>query len=399
MYLNLLKIFLSVVVVLAGSHVTAYGQDESSVDAPAPLSPIEDTTLDSSNAAAADAANSVTPPPASNNTPPAPEATQPAVAAEPSTEVAPSSADGASPAGESASPTDVSAPEAATTQETKDKDQIESPEQNNETASDEKASPSKVEDVQSDNVAASPKQLESGVKGIYGGRVFGRYRIQIAGNQPTFNEGQKCYDKLYGKPQTYYSMTGDWFPLDWWINPGITMRMGSYSARGKAISGVVENSQITSCDQITVDNNSKTSLLFMPIQLGAKIQITPFSRKWLVVDVWGAGEYGWWQETRDSASSFVSPFGSFGSGLADSTSTSTRSYTNTGRKPAVSTGASVHILLNYLDEQTVRSMVDSMGIGYVFLSGFAEQVKSRTVGGLSFGRQVVGVGFTFETFK
>jgi hypothetical protein len=236
---------------------------------------------------------------------------------------------------------------------------------------------------------SSAKIADTSVKGRYGGRVFGKYKVQLAANRPIFSDGQKCYEKLYGKPETYFSMSGDWFPVDWWVNPGLMMRMGMYSARGKAALGKLSGGSID-CNALTVDNASRTSFLFVPIQVGPKIQFSPFSQKWLVADVWVAGEYGWWQETRDNDSaSFRSSF----------TLSTDRVYTNTGRKRGVSTGVSAHILLNALDERSVRSMIDSMGLGYVYLTGFMETVKSSSKEGLTFGRNVVGLGFTFESFK
>jgi hypothetical protein len=110
------------------------------------------------------------------------------------------------------------------------------------------------------------------------------------------------------------------------------------------------------------------------------------------LDFWSAGEYGWWQETRDNTATASIM-------LDTSKDASTRVYTNTGRKTAMSTGMSAHILLNTIDERSVRSMIDSMGIGYVYLTGFMETVKSTSKQGLSFGRNVLGIGFTFETVK
>jgi hypothetical protein len=235
----------------------------------------------------------------------------------------------------------------------------------------------------------SSKISETSIKGRYGGRIFGKYKVQLAANRPTFNEGQKCYEKLYGKSPTYFSASGDWFPLDWWVNPGLMMRMGMYSVRGKAATGKLPTGAID-CDALTVDNNSPTSLLFIPIQVGPKLQFSPFRQKWLVADVWVAGEYGWWQETRDNEAADLRSI------LPMATD---RVYTNTGRKRAVSTGVSAHILLNALDERSVRSMIDSMGLGYVYLTGFMETVKSSSKDGLTFGRNVMGIGFTFESFK
>ena len=228
------------------------------------------------------------------------------------------------------------------------------------------------------------------VKGTYGGRIFGRHKIQLAANRPNFNDGQKCYQKFYGKPETHLTFSGEWFPLDWWVNPGLYTRLGVYSVRGKAVSGGPESTQSVNCESLTADENSSTSLLFVPIQVGAKIQFSPFRRKWLVLDYWTGGELSWWQETRNETSSLRMPY---------SLASSSQVYTSTGRKRSISAGASIHLLLNPLDERTVRSMIDTMGIGYVFLSGFMETVKSTTKEGLTFGRNVVGIGFTFEAFK
>jgi hypothetical protein len=232
------------------------------------------------------------------------------------------------------------------------------------------------------------------VVGTYGGRVFGRYKMQLSGNKPTFDIKKNCFDKFYGSPEPYFSLSGDWFPADWWVNPGITMRIGSLTARGRTVKGTVRQSETTSCDQLQVDESSKTTLLFLPIQVGTKIQITPFSRKWLVLDVWAAGELGWWQETRDAETSSETALAG-----DESKTQKNKVYTSTGRKLGLSTGVSVHLLLNYIDESTVRSMVDSMGIGYVYLTGFAERVSPLSDKGLTFGRQVYGLGFTFETYK
>jgi hypothetical protein len=246
----------------------------------------------------------------------------------------------------------------------------------------------KVQTNEADQSSANSSR--SATVGTYGGRIFGRHKIQLAANRPTFNEGQKCYEKFYGKPETHISFSGEWFPLDWWINPGLYTRLGVYSVRGKAVSGSSEATASSNCESLTVDENSSTSLLFMPIQVGAKIQFSPFRRKWLVVDYWTGAELDWWQETRNEVASILSPTALL---AADQV------YTTTGRKRSISAGASVHLLLNPLDERTVRSMIDTMGLGYVYLSGFMETVKSTSEDGLTFGRKVLGIGFTFEAYK
>ena len=247
-----------------------------------------------------------------------------------------------------------------------------------------------AKEVQTEVERTPSNDSDAKTVGTYGGRIFGRHKIQLAANRPTFNEGQKCYEKFYGKPETHISFSGEWFPLDWWINPGVYTRLGVYSVRGKAVSGSSDATAMSSCENLTVDENSSTSLLFMPIQVGAKIQFSPFRRKWLVLDYWTGAELDWWQETRNETASMLT---------ASSLMASDQVYTTTGRKRSITVGASVHLLLNPLDERTVRSMIHTMGLGYVYLSGFMETVKSTSENGLNFGRKVLGIGFTFEAYK
>ncbi len=373
------------IALVAALSSSASGQDS---DDEGVLSQVEDSTLDGSGEEAASAANAVAspePPPSAAENKPAEIA--PVTEGEPAVEapVETSTAEKTAEEPVTEDPAVTAKDQASTEQESAQQ----------ETADAEPAVPetpvaeAKTDDPREKEAVTT---TESTIKGTYGGRVFGRYKIQLAMNKPTFNEGTKCYDKLYGKPTTHFSMGGDWFPLDWWVNPGVVMRMGMYSVRGKAVKGVASGSTTVDCDTLTVDDNSKTTLLFIPIQLGGKIQVSPFSRKWVVLDFWSAGEYGWWQETRDNTATASIM-------LETSKDASTRVYTNTGRKTAMSTGMSAHILLNTIDERSVRSMIDSMGIGYVYLTGFMETVKSTSKQGLSFGRNVLGIGFTFETVK
>ena len=73
--------------------------------------------------------------------------------------------------------------------------------------------------------------------------------------------------------------------------------------------------------------------------------------------------------------------------------------TNKGWSDGTVLGFSANFLLNPLDETSVRSMRNSMGIGAVYLSPFMEVVTALKPEGLSFGRSSMGVGFTFETVR
>lgn len=336
----------------------------------------EDATLDGSLSQAGSDASAQTPVDAAGES-----SSESAPNQNSSAETAEKIGDQAQPAPESTQEPEQAQPDSATAAEGESKTQTQSAE-----------APSTDQPAAESLAAIEPEstEKEAPVTGTYGGRIFGRNKIQLAANRPTFNDGQKCYNKFYGKPQTHISFSGEWFPLDWWVNPGVYTRLGVYSVRGKAVSGTAAATQSANCDALSVDENSSTNLLFVPIQLGAKLQFSPFRRKWLVVDYWTGAELDWWQETRSDSALGLSPIG-----LASAAQV----YTTTGRKRSISAGASVHLLLNPLDERTVRSMIETMGIGYVYLSGFVETVKSTSKEGLNFGRNVVGLGFTFEAFK
>ena len=224
----------------------------------------------------------------------------------------------------------------------------------------------------------------------FGTKLFGSSRMQLAVNHPTFNEGQKSYNTLYGKEKDYPTFTVDWFPVDWWVNPGISATMGGYTVTGNAaIKG-------SDPDNLAPDPNSQTTLLFVPLQASFKVEMTPFRKKWIVFDGWFGYEYGWWQETTSTASSVPTLLGSMASG---STTTDTSKPTSKGVKSATVFGASAHILLDGLDERTVRSMIATMGLAHVYLTPFFETVKTINKSGLTFGRNIYGLGFTFESLR
>lgn len=224
----------------------------------------------------------------------------------------------------------------------------------------------------------------------FGTRLFGSSRMQLAVNHPKFNEGQKGYETLYGKEKDYPTFTVDWFPADWWVNPGLSVSMGGYSVTGMAaIKG-------SDPDTIVADPNSQTTLLFVPLQASFKVEMTPFRQKWIVFDGWFGYEYGWWQETTSTASSVPTLIGAMASG---SSSTDTSKPTSKGVKSATVFGASAHILLNSLDERSVRSMIATMGLSHVYLTPFFETVKTINKSGLTFGRNIYGIGFTFESLR
>lgn len=242
---------------------------------------------------------------------------------------------------------------------------------------------------------ADNSEIDARNSRLYGNRLFGQTRINLAVNRPDFTEQKEIREKLYGAPVMHPSLTVDWFPFDWWVNPGLALRAAGYTVTGKAAKGSPTQSELDSGD-VEIDENSKTRLLFIPLMAAAKVEMTPFRGKWLVLEGWVGYEYGWWQETRDVAAS-VRPIRM---AAADGTTDDNDSVLTTkGSKKSMVVGAAANILLNWLDEKSVRSMVDTMGMSHIYLSPFFETVRSTDTQGLSFNRNTIGLGFTFESVK
>ena len=252
--------------------------------------------------------------------------------------------------------------------------------------------------------------------------------------RPTFRDQIKHYDSLYGKAKDYPQIGMDWFAWDWYATMGIGLRFGYYSDDGNA--ALVSNSQgsdlggISAAD-IARDQNGPTTLLLIPLQALFTMEITPFPKKWLVIDGWAGWERLYYQETRNQKQSATSTTGTTNTtttstGTSTTTTTTTnklaglrggmtpvppdldavtvsndRTLTNVGWRNSIVVGAAANILLNALDEESSASL-RNIGIGGIYLSPFMEWI--RTVGQpagstFSFGRNVIGLAFTFETVK
>jgi len=219
--------------------------------------------------------------------------------------------------------------------------------------------------------------------------VFGRYHIQLNFyEKPDFNDGLRHYQDLYGTPGRYGMMGADYTPWGWFINLGFGLRGGVYSDHGHAAKDVAPSGEVT------LDENGSTTLTLMPFQFLGVARLTPFPRKWLVLEAWYGRERAYFQEVRDvkSGSAMLDRQRS-GGVVGDS------ALTNKGWLSGNVTGIAGSVLLNPLDEGSVRSMARSLGLGFVYLTVFKEQVTYLDKEHVSFGRSTTGVGFTFETVK
>lgn len=232
--------------------------------------------------------------------------------------------------------------------------------------------------------------------------LFGQYRIRVGMARPNFNDGLKFYDKLYGDEKWYPTFGVDWYPWDYYVTAGLSFRFGLYTADGhaaKSTSGKPKE-DLTE-DDIIKDENGPTSLTLIPLQIALTTEFTPFSRKFVVIDAWLGFEQIYYQEVRtaDTGTKSTTPSTSTSFSLAEPAAASDDTLTNKGWKTATTLGVSANILLNALDDESVRSMRGTMGLGYVYLSPFLEIARTLSKEGASFGRTSLGVGFTFESAR
>lgn len=255
------------------------------------------------------------------------------------------------------------------------------------------------------NVPTQPAQdpeadgtVQIRVRGKTPERVFGTYRVRVNYNRPDFNDGLKFYDEAYGKPSAYPSLDADWFAWDWYVTLGLKFGLGYYTDDGHALKSKTagKTKDTVTEDDVEQDQNGKTSLTLVPLQASFAAEMTPFSGKWLVIDGWIGVERLYWQEVRTGGGSTTTKAAMIADNSADNKD---ETLTNKGWKNATVVGAAANILLNPIDEQGAASMRGSMGLGYIYLSPFVEIVRTKGDDGVSFGRKIMGLGFTFESTK
>ncbi len=237
-------------------------------------------------------------------------------------------------------------------------------------------------------------------------KLFGSYRLRIAAAKPAFDDGYKCYDKFYGSPKVYPTVAVDWFAFDWYATVGFGGRVGIYSAKGHAATSSAGSTN-KDCSKLVTDDNGPTTLFLFPMQLLMTAEFTPFRQKWIVIDFWGGVERLYFSETREQESTgkktaITRIMATDGTGTSTSSGTSSAtespgSYTNRGWKTSSVVGVAANILLNPLDQTSVKSMNKTLNVGYVYLSPYLEVVSAMRTKAVDFGRTSYGLMFTFET--
>jgi hypothetical protein len=229
---------------------------------------------------------------------------------------------------------------------------------------------------------------------------LGAYRLRIGGAKPDFDDGMKFYDQLYGDTKWYPTLATDWYLFDWYATIGLTFRGGYYTADGYTAQQINKDPADIVEEDVKKNYDGPTTLTLIPLQAGISISFAPLARKWLVLDGWIGMERMYWQEVRTVKEEKVAAGTTTGAMMlqeATEEEAEDDTLTNRGWKNSSVLGASANILLNWLDGETANSMRGTMGFGFVYLTPFMEIVRTTSKEGVSFGRSVVGVGFTFES--
>lgn len=215
-------------------------------------------------------------------------------------------------------------------------------------------------------------------------RMFGSWLIHLGVAQPTITD-LPLYETLYGsKTKILSHFATEYYPFNIpYANLGFGFRAGYYKATG---DGAVTDTNNKVIEPVTTAENGPTSLTFVPLSFTGHIQMSPFKRKWLALQGWAGYELTYCQEIRDPVTE-------------SSTNAEEGLYANKSRADAIVFGGSVRLLLNALDEQSVNSMNDTMGLGSVYLSPFIEIVKARDTSAMNFARTSLGVAFSFESLQ
>jgi hypothetical protein len=230
--------------------------------------------------------------------------------------------------------------------------------------------------------------------------LFGSYRVRLSLARPDF-EKLRFYDKLYGRESLYPTLAADWYFWDWYATLGVSFRGGFYTAEGKAAkqlgNPVAKFPDDVTDDDIEADENSKTTMTAIPMQVCLTAEITPLRQKWLVVDGYIGYEYLYWQEVRETKSAGTDSTAAMIQ--SDSTAeASDDSLTNQGSQNGTVLGFSANILLNGLDEASANSMRGALGLGNIYISPFMEYARTLSKAP-DFSRTTMGIGFTFESIK
>lgn len=201
--------------------------------------------------------------------------------------------------------------------------------------------------------------------------------IKIGFEKPTFDSQLKYYEDLYGTPPTYPVFKVDWYfagiPVGFGFSGGYYHDSGVAAAQSSPADGKFEEDEL--------DENQELSLTLIPLQFKATGYI-PLLSSFLSLDLWGGVEFLHVQEARHTK-------------VESSGGSTQKTFVNRGTNQNIVLGAGLNIRIDQLDRYS-RQSLDFMGIKAIYMTPYFEVVtpSKKTMG--PFGRNVVGLMFSFE---
>jgi hypothetical protein len=206
------------------------------------------------------------------------------------------------------------------------------------------------------------------------------------------------YSDIYGSTSFYPSFSVGYKMIHIpWVTLSLGGKFSYYKTQGHALDK-------TSTGEYVSDPEAPIAMTLIPYQFFAELLIYPFDRKYVGLSAWAGYEELYFEENRNLVST------------ADATSTSNSTATtdksrvneiNSGWNKSVTFGFSFNLLVNYLEEQSAKALLNTTGLRFIYVAPFMEVSKSLGQGRLflnqqkaspaDYSRTSYGIIFMFET--
>lgn len=183
-----------------------------------------------------------------------------------------------------------------------------------------------------------------------------------------------------------------------YFNIGTGCKLGMYSAEGNVAASRPAN------DDPVSKGEQKTDFSMSPYQFFVRAQLSPFSARYVVLDLWAGYEELYFEEVRNDSLTNSTQTNSSNK----ASPTSQKLYLNSGWSKSVVYGIGLNFLLNFFEETAVNSANRSFGIRYIYVTPYMEIVTSIKGGKnfisqkqseekIDFSRTNFGLSFVFES--
>ena len=213
------------------------------------------------------------------------------------------------------------------------------------------------------------------------------FNFSLAMVKPAFN--LKYYEKLYGEPEFYPTLSSDWMFLRSTVSLGLRFKIGYFDTNGNAAKSPQVDSP--SEDELTKDID-KTSLTMLPLDMALVSRVGIGASRIVVLSGWVGYQDTYYQEVRSNAVTDEAE-----SNTSDDTDRTLTSGWNGG----LILGLGADIKISQFGSANASSL-RSLGIGAIYVTPYVEIVQVLgasllgSAGKTDFSRSALGIGFLFE---